>query len=805
MTPANQRLARAGAVFLHLLRLLGFALLLSTLLLLFALLVVGLPEHLTGRITEQLAAADIPLRFDSVRLSTHRGWVLNNARFYSKNPDDLQPLFSAKKLYVWAWPRDWKNLEQTDWHVKIFVRNLSVSLGRAWDSALPEKHPFRTIRKLKATLTAGSESLTLDRSSLYWGGINIETHGSITFPVIRSSDANRRRAALALDALSRLKFEESPELTLDFTLNTAHPEKTILNAQFSAEGFIWNGNTYDRISGDLTYKNRILEIADLRLMEAPDEEAFINGTFNPANSNALLSVVSSLAVADLFNLLPNGLPPILEKTGFEPFGPLRLSATLGPAPLSRLAEKMDVQIQQARVRRNDLLLDPLAFHLLRDGNRLVITNIQARANGGPFAGNLSIDLSTKAWTARTQTQCDPAPVGTLVGGGLQKFLQRFEFPQESPQADLTLSRAGTNATLVVTGDLLGTRFRAGGVTVGKLETSLTYSNRWLDLTDLHITRDDNHFDGRVQVDLVNQLGFFNATNSFPPTDVVHALAPGRTTILDHIRFDGPIASFGSGQIDYGHETNHALRATFRGEQIGNGKITADHFQSNLLVDGTQLLFTNATAQLYTGTVEGSAQFDLFTTDGAAPYRLDAQLNRLDFAQLLRAISSADPGQTQGELSGAVSLSADTQTGFWNSVQGRGNVTLQNGHLADIPLFGGFSWLLRSTFPAFNVFALNSFSADYELHDGAIYSSSAKLGGTLLSATGRGKWSPDKGLDFIVIAEPLRQTREDKAWYQVQLWAADMLKLSTAPLFYLLEFRLEGPLNKPDWRFVNLPR
>jgi len=33
----------------------------------------------------------------------------------------------------------------------------------------------------------------------------------------------------------------------------------------------------------------------------------------------------------------------------------------------------------------------------------------------------------------------------------------------------------------------------------------------------------------------------------------------------------------------------------------------------------------------------------------------------------------------------------------------------------------------------------------------------------------------------------------------------VLRESTAPLFRLLEFKLEGPLEKPEWRFVNLPK
>jgi hypothetical protein len=127
-------------------------------------------------------------------------------------------------------------------------------------------------------------------------------------------------------------------------------------------------------------------------------------------------------------------------------------------------------------------------------------------------------------------------------------------------------------------------------------------------------------------------------------------------------------------------------------------------------------------------------------------------------------------------------------------------------MADVPLFGGLSRLIQSAFSSFNLFSLTAFSADYTLHDGAIWSDNAQLGGTLFSARGRGRYSPESGLDFTVAAEPLRQTSGgDKEGSQLQRLAANVLREGTAPLFRLLEFKLEGPLEKPDWRFANLPK
>ncbi|MGE4489456.1 MAG: hypothetical protein AB7E95_07935, partial [Kiritimatiellales bacterium] len=106
MTGKKQRPALRGRTVRHLLRIAGFTVSLSILLILFSLLVIGLPDAVTRTVSEHFLSHGIPIRFDSIRLSTHHGWVLRNARIYSTDPDDLKPLFECRKLYLLAWPKD---------------------------------------------------------------------------------------------------------------------------------------------------------------------------------------------------------------------------------------------------------------------------------------------------------------------------------------------------------------------------------------------------------------------------------------------------------------------------------------------------------------------------------------------------------------------------------------------------------------------------------------------------------------------------------------------------------------------------
>jgi hypothetical protein len=785
----------------------GFTLGLSALLVLFALLVVGLPPGLIRRITAQAQEAGIPLQVQSIRLSTHRGWVLSNVRLYSTSPDDLQPLLSAKKLYVMLWPVDWKKPANGGWRIGLYVKNLGVSLGGPWESTLPDDHPFRTIKKLDTSLIVAPGRIAVEKAALSWGGINILAHGNAIFSsgeseAQQSNDFGRRAAKIA-EALGQLKCEQPPKISLIFNFNNVQPEEMSLAAEISAKGILWNNRVYKSLSGELSCRGSMWNLSALRLNQSDREQLVLHGAINLQSSNAQVSVENTLSATDLFNLLPEGEQSAVAQTGVKPYGRFDFTASAGPAPYNQLAEKVVVQVQQAHLKRHDITLDPLAFRLVRDGNSVAVKDLEARANGGPLSGSFEFDLGSKVWTARVQAQCDPILAGAY-DKDLYDFILRFKFPNEQLKADLTLSQSSPDGSVVISGTLSADRFTCGGVPIDHLETFMVYSNQFLDLTPVNVVRDSVRFDGSVQVDLGRSLAFFNATNSFPPADIAHALAPDEHTILEEFRFDGPVLVIGSGQLDYGTWTNHDFKGSFSATNIGMGKIQASSFYSDIQGRGAQLAFTNSTIDLYGGRAEGSAEFDIFLEDGSAPYHINARIGQIELKQLLGQIGRSDYNynRTRGQFSASLDLTADAKAGFWKSVRGGGQAKIENGLLADLPLFGGFSRLIQSAFSGFKLFSLTAFSADYELHDGAIWSDNAQLGGTLISARGRGNYSPEKGLNFIVAAEPLRQTGgQNKEWYQLQRLAAG----ATSPLFRLLEFQLEGPIDKPEWRFVNLPK
>lgn len=805
----DPRFGRFRKSALHLIRLIGFALGLLILLALFHLITIGLPDQVTRQITARALKSGLPLQIESIRLSPHRGWVLRNVRLYSTSPDDLQPLLSAKKLYLFLWPDNWKAPSKAGWDISLSGKKIGISPGRTWENVFPANSPFRTIDQLKASVALRPGALSIERANLVWGGVKINTQGTIAFSKSSQRTALspnlQRGIKQTVDLLSKVQFEQPPDIRIDFNLNSARPEKTVLEALLSAENLSWNDQVYSRLLCAVTLRNRLLKLDSLQIAQPDGNQLTASGAFDLDSRLAELQLQNTLTAEDLIALLPPRVHSELARLEIQPLGPVDFDATLGPARPEQLAEKISVDVKNLAATRKDLALDNVQFNLVRDGDRLKINDLNGLANGGPLSGRVEMDLGSKAWKANVEAQCDPAPIGTLRGGGLQRFIRRFNFPAEQPQARLTFSYSGIKGSLRINGTLTGENFTCGGVPVETMQTPLAYSNRVLTLESLHAAHGDKRFDGNIQVNFAQKLAQFDASSSFDPPSLARAIAPDHPTLLTRFSFSGPVYSKGSGQVDYSGGTNHAFNATLQAEEVSVNLVQATLFKTGIEGRGNQLRFPDASFQFCDGLVEGSAEFDLNFRDATAPYHMDIHASEIDFTKFLQCISTNDHSKTSGKLSGTLDFTADAKAGFWASAEGAGQVEIAEGNLRNLPLFGGFSRFIQTSIPGFNLFSLTTFFADYQLTGGKLRSENIQLGGTLLSASARGKYSPEIGLDFVVLAEPLRQTRENKKWYQLHLWGAEALKWGTLPLFDLFDFKLEGTLHDPQWRMIALPK
>jgi hypothetical protein len=199
---------------------------------------------------------------------------------------------------------------------------------------------------------------------------------------------------------------------------------------------------------------------------------------------------------------------------------------------------------------------------------------------------------------------------------------------------------------------------------------------------------------------------------------------------------------------------------------------------------SQLLFTNDRLQivdlrgnLFSGNVRGNA--DISLAHGDQRYRAKLAVDGIDFPRLTDLYYNYKTAQ--GRLSGTYDF-----TGVGDNarlMQGSGTLTVSNGDVFAIPVFGPLSGILGSLLPGKVVgFSIaREAKSTFTAKNGVLHTDDFEVVGGLFSMLGSGDiYFLDDKLDFDVRISPK---------------GAGML---LAPVYKLFEYKGEGSLKNPNW-------
>jgi hypothetical protein len=174
-----------------------------------------------------------------------------------------------------------------------------------------------------------------------------------------------------------------------------------------------------------------------------------------------------------------------------------------------------------------------------------------------------------------------------------------------------------------------------------------------------------------------------------------------------------------------------------------------------------------------------------------PYSLDMDLKDVDFKQCLEYVKLACRERTSGKISANASIRADLLKNFYETANGSGKVEVNDGELADIPLFVSLSNLMRKIMPGFKTFSITRLTMDFKLNQGELSSENASFEGDIFNAKAKGTFNQKAGYDAAVQLQILSNKGLSK-----------VVRIITNPFFKLFELRLTGPLSDPIWRLNN---
>ncbi|MEA2069624.1 MAG: AsmA-like C-terminal region-containing protein, partial [Verrucomicrobiota bacterium] len=248
-----------------------------------------------------------------------------------------------------------------------------------------------------------------------------------------------------------------------------------------------------------------------------------------------------------------------------------------------------------------------------------------------------------------------------------------------------------------------------------------------------------------------------------------------------------------GTLDWGTMQETDFVAEVEAAGLGIPVAHMEGFRAVVTGAGPLVSVKEATFGLYQGSGQGEFSILLDPKANGMPYEMDVKVEGADFRKCLKFLRPEVDYKVSGVLSGNVHFEADMTRGFFETANGDGSLRVEDGQLADLPFFSGFSRLMRKVIPGFNVFSITSLSGTFVFEEGVVRSPDAYFAGDVICAKAKGSYSKKTGFDALVQGQVLSNRGLSK-----------LVRVITDPIFKFFEFKLGGALSEPSWRLEKLP-
>ena len=406
------------------------------------------------------------------------------------------------------------------------------------------------------------------------------------------------------------------------------------------------------------------------------------------------------------------------------------------------------------------------------------------------------DSATKdyRWTYRgTVMLPDLAP---LMTSAQKAELEHFEFRQPLNLTGEARGRWRSPELTRFHTELATTNLLFRGVAVRALQADLSYVNRLIKATEVHIERDE----GKFTADLIRadfntrKVTLANAVSELDPAAIAQMLGPAVQRTFEPYRFARPPRIEADGMIPFDSRGPAQARFVVSGGPFAYWRFNTPQIRMELEWQDRRIRLENVTGQFYGGTLSGDLALDLKPESGAL-FRLNAIVENADLKALFRDIYSED-NESQGILNGRLTVSSGS-TDDWNSWQGEGWVDLKDGLLWETPLFGIVSHTLNVFSPGLGNSRAESGTANFAIVDSVVQTQNLTIiqePSTRLRYQGNLDFHGN--LDARVEADLLRETP----------LLGHLISLVLTPFTKLFICQVDGTLADPQLRMVYvLPR
>jgi len=781
----------------------------------FFLRLYGVPGPLLQEIMRRANAAGIPVEVEGITL-TLSGWRADEVRYYSDNPDDLDPIFQSRQVYFSARNSKLKDEGSEYWNLDVQAVGVQLNPTIEWGVSIPLDSPARQIEKIEISVSFLPDRLLFSDGKMDWLGVHFKINGTLLkgqqTAGVGDAKQPRRSAELRMskdkfqaleDHLKTISLPTGASLDVEFSINAEDLTASWLNVEGHAESLVCKGVEFGKADAFISYADSTVQVQHLGLFQGA-ESIQVSGLYNLKNKEVMGALNNSITSNELLLLLPEGAHDLFSKLALRIGRLPELEIEVGPAPAGHLLNHLTGSFSIHDLEYQEVKIEALAGKVSRKNNRLEFTQLKGtvfgredRANemgstmhGGYAEGSVFWDGNTREFGVDIDASLDPnilvkalAPIEIATN-----IIQRFSFKDQPPRGHV---RVGADlddvSTFYIDVQALANEVIIQGVEFTSVNITQTYLNGKLNLDPLATTQGSDFLKGSVQLNFHQSTAAFDLLSSMTPAALEDLAYAPANLFGNHLSAGGKINLAGQGIFDWGSMRQTDFRVTVEAERFNLPICQLDNFAATVTGEGPLVTVSNASFGLYDG--EGSGEFSVIWNPSTTvlPYETDFSFSGTDFHKFLAFFHEDRPINVSGTMAGNAYIKADFSTNFFAAATGECFIRVDKGQLADLPLFTGFSRLIRKIFPTFKVFTITRLSGSFLIEDGMASSNDALFEGNVIRAKGQGRYTPTEGFDALIQAQTLGKGKILSA-----------VRIITDPLLKLFEMKLTGPLADPVW-------
>ena len=780
----------------------------------------GVPRPFLVLMEQALQRMDYSLRFGRIHIQWPDQVILTDTAYYSSGLERGAPMVSAKQIETKLLWRQWMNgglLVETFTMTGGVVR-LSTYEGPTRDQS--ENNLY--LHDIDGELVYSAEGLTFSslnglicnmpfsatgffalpddlnpEKTIYeqWMGHFVKDLGGPTPEWVQEITAE----------LNRCAFKSGGRVNAAFRLDPVHLNGNHVSLYASGDEADLRGVALTNWVVCLEMTNGVASVSNT-LLHSRSGGCALTASMDFGKDVMWASLGSTMSMNENLALLPEAWQSAVAERGFSFSGGGDIGVQVGPAGMNEFTQKMDGRIHADAILYRGIPLRNFRLAFEWDHDVLWLSACDAVIDEQEYgSGSLSSDgmlyLDKQTFVNNFDLSFHPAILLPLVSESVGAFIQQLVFSNHMPRVDGALSGSWTDyESIRFKGRCRMQDFQWKGAPLSSFDAEILITNEYLQLSGIRAVREEGELAGELTLPLDEDAAVFAISSQINPEVVAEMIHPALVTILKPFEFRGPTDVRAEGSIDYSSRTQMNFSVSVNATNITIYSLPFDICRFGVTGTGDEYRVDGFDGTLCGGRVAGNMVFFPITTNDDYRYNLDGFFTNVSLDEMMRQLGNhtnePNSGVQQGNISGQVLLSGLTDTNWINTLMAKGHLKIDQGCLLSIRLFGPLSeWLSRMT-PNLGCLTQTEFDSDFTIKDGFLQLDNARMYGNIISIAITGKYGlADESLDFRVQVKLLRKSL-----------LAKLVNLITYPLTkLLLEFRLSGTLENPEWRPVNLPK